>query len=461
MKPRRSAIPAAKLGAQLATRLEEAIRANGWGPDHYLGAEEELSARFGASRTVVREAIAIAEWNGTVARRRGREGGVFVAPFAPDLAAGVLRNFLFLAGAGMPALLRARRQVEGAILDRAIERIGADDAAALARLLPAAGAEDWVNDSTRLDQLKSIVEQLARIAGSPVLGMFGMALRHCYVDRVRTTTTQDSAYFEASREVVRLRLQQIEAILACDRLGAHDLQARAMAVWSAFASALPAKALPGDAIVERLADPRHDALIYEFVRPVKKSEALARAVAQTIADRELAPGRQLGTEQALIAQFGVSRRVLREGLRVLEHCGAVGAERGARGGLVVARPQRESLATLLNRADAPVRDDAALVLVPELMADAAAAVVAAGPAARIALAASAQGGDAGTVAWCLAEETPDVVAGCFLAVLLPLVTHPGPGAAQPADLLNAIATGDGHAAPRLAYHLLGSRRTAR
>src|SRR6185369_11799631 len=107
--------PDSKLSAQVAAQIEDSIHVNAWPANHCLGAEEHLSARFGASRAVIREAIAIAEWNGSVERRRGREGGVFVTTFSPNAAVGMLRNFLFLAGADLAGLLRARRLVEGAI----------------------------------------------------------------------------------------------------------------------------------------------------------------------------------------------------------------------------------------------------------------------------------------------------------------------------------------------------------
>lgn len=441
-----------KLGARVAARIEDAIREGGWAPDHCLGAEEQLAEQFGASRAVIREAIAIAEWHGVVERRRGREGGVFVAPLSPDAAVAALRNYLFLAGAGLADLLRARRLVEGLILERALLRMTSDDAAHLAAILPSGRSE--ADDRARLDQLKSIVERLAEVAGSPVLGLFGAALRHCYVDRVRTTTADDGAYYATSRAVAALRVRQLEAILASDRQTARDLQTRAMDAWEAFADLLPEVALDGAVIVERLSDPGQDALIYEFVRPVKKAEALARALAQTIANRRLPPGGRLGTEPELAAQFAVSRRALREGLRILEHLGVVRSERGMRGGLVVATPGRDGLAGLLERAGAgPEPDLGGLALVADLAADAAAGIAAMDVAgrARFARAADEAGASPAGIARALADCAGPVPVACFLALLAPALDAVTAQAdCDPGPLLAAVAGGGRLASPRYA-----------
>jgi len=445
--------PDSKLSAQVAAQIEDSIHVNAWPANHCLGAEEHLSARFGASRAVIREAIAIAEWNGSVERRRGREGGVFVTPFSPNAAVGMLRNFLFLAGADLAGLLRARRLVEGAILDLAMQRMAGVDYDRLAAILPRKG--EAADDRASLERLKSIVEHLADVAGSAGLKLFGSALRHCFVDRVRTTTSDDRAYLAASGTESALRLQQIEAILAADRLAAIDLQGRAMGVWSDFVADLPVEGLASTKIVERLSDPGHDALIYEFVRPLKKPEALARAIAQTISSRQLATGSRLGTEQALVSEFSVSRRVLREGVRILQHFGVVEAERGMRGGLVVAAPSRDSLTGLLGRVSAVTGEDrAALWLLPEMLRDAASGIAAAQPEVRadFVAKASAVHDSSATVAHLLGDRTPAVAAGCIATMLLPLLAAPGPDRPEHdwAPVVEAIAAGDALLAARLA-----------
>jgi len=454
-----AAIPAppSKLAERLSAQIEAAIRANGWPAGHSLGAEEELAAQYGASRAALREAIAIAEWNGLVERRRGRDGGVFIAGFTLAGAVANLRNFLLLAGAGLPDLLLARRLVEGRILHLALERLDPGGRVALGRIALgrlAGGASPDGDPRTRLDRLKTIVERQAAIAGSPALQLFGSALRHAFVDRVRTTGIDDSAYLAASTAVADLRLAQVHAMLEDDRQAARDLQTRALDLWESFIAAHPPGTLGGAAIVDRLCDPRHDALIYQFVQPARRPEALARAIAQGIANRALAPGMKLGTEQLLIAEYAVSRRVLREGLRILESTGVVHTERGMRGGLVVAAARRDTLLTLLPRALGGAPDAAALTLLPDLLRASAAALADAPLAARTAFADQMSGGRADCAAQAAsatARATPDVPAGCLALMLLP---HTAAGAAGSArDLVIAIRDGNRPAAATLARRL--------
>lgn len=451
---------AAKLGEQVAARLESVIQASGWPAGHFLGHEEQLARDYGTSRSVIREAIAIAEWNGIVESRRGREGGLYVRERSLDPAIALLRNYLFLSGADLASLLRARRLVEGRTLERVMDRITAPDAAAFAALLAGRGAA--ADDRRHLDELKQIIERMSDIADAPLLRLFGAALRHCYVDRVRSTTVEDAAYLSASRAVARYRRLQVEALLDYDRVAVRDLQTRAMDLWAAFAAAIPPAHLEGAALVDRLAVTGPGALIYEFVRPAKKAEAVARAIAQRVADRNLHHGDRLGTEAELLAEFGVSRRVFREGARILERFGIVESGRGKFGGLMVGTPDREPLLASIRAPVAALpggggRDDAVL---GQLLVDAVRALVAAAPAPRAALLAAVGDGPpppASSLARLVAIHTPDALTGCLIEIMLDGAAVAGGPVLQDrnvAPLCAAIAAADAFAAPRLAESLL-------
>lgn len=71
------------LGAMLAGRLAESIRAGEFRPGERLPTEKQLVERFSVSRAVVREAIARLKADGFVATRQG--AGAFVSP-RPGLA---------------------------------------------------------------------------------------------------------------------------------------------------------------------------------------------------------------------------------------------------------------------------------------------------------------------------------------------------------------------------------------
>jgi DNA-binding FadR family transcriptional regulator len=75
----------------------------------------------------------------------------------------------------------------------------------------------------------------------------------------------------------------------------------------------------------------------------KISQSLARTIARDIAEKGLAPGAKLPTEQVMASEFGVGRTTVREALRLLEGQGMVEIKPGLRGGPVVGEPTGEDL----------------------------------------------------------------------------------------------------------------------
>jgi DNA-binding FadR family transcriptional regulator len=71
----------------------------------------------------------------------------------------------------------------------------------------------------------------------------------------------------------------------------------------------------------------------------KRAEGVARAVYAQVARAGWPVGQQLGSEPELMACFGVSRAVLREAVRLLEHHSIATMRRGPGGGLFVTEPR--------------------------------------------------------------------------------------------------------------------------
>ena len=71
---------------------------------------------------------------------------------------------------------------------------------------------------------------------------------------------------------------------------------------------------------------------------VKLAETIASRIERAISHQGWPEGEMLGTEPELQARYGVSRAVLREAIRLLEHHGVASMRRGGAGGLVVTRP---------------------------------------------------------------------------------------------------------------------------
>jgi GntR family transcriptional regulator len=71
--------PLGPAAAGLRDRLARDIEAGAPGPGQRLGAERELAARLGVSRSTLRAALDALETAGVVHRVRGRSGGIFVS----------------------------------------------------------------------------------------------------------------------------------------------------------------------------------------------------------------------------------------------------------------------------------------------------------------------------------------------------------------------------------------------
>jgi DNA-binding FadR family transcriptional regulator len=79
----------------------------------------------------------------------------------------------------------------------------------------------------------------------------------------------------------------------------------------------------------------------------KLAEVVAARIQDEIAQRGWPVGAVLGSETELLARYGISRAVLREAVRLLEHHAVARMRRGPGGGLVVTRPDpRASIDTM-------------------------------------------------------------------------------------------------------------------
>ncbi|MCU1458761.1 MAG: hypothetical protein JWL73_2853 [Actinomycetia bacterium] len=79
-------------------------------------------------------------------------------------------------------------------------------------------------------------------------------------------------------------------------------------------------------------------------RPTEKlAEGLAREIEREVIEQGWPVGTVLGSETELLDRFSVSRAVLREAIRLLEHHGVAGMRRGPGGGLILTEPNDQAV----------------------------------------------------------------------------------------------------------------------
>jgi len=82
--------------------------------------------------------------------------------------------------------------------------------------------------------------------------------------------------------------------------------------------------------------------------PLKRPDVFVKTVKAWISERRLRPGDRLPQERALIAEFGMSKGTVREGLKALETQGLITTRTGPRGGAFVADVPPDRAMSLLS-----------------------------------------------------------------------------------------------------------------
>jgi DNA-binding FadR family transcriptional regulator len=319
------AIAAPKLASVVARRIEDEIADLGWPVGAVLGSESELLDRYGVSRAVLREAVRILEHTGAAQMRRGPGGGLVVA--APDRAAVVAAMGVWFSyvGATIGEMLEVRRPLLVGAVRLAAERRTEGDVAALEREIDRIAALDSFGPS----ELAGLEGGIAAVGGNPALVLFVEAVGDVGVTRLGNG---------------RARLQPP---VDDEELRAHLDRYRRL-----VASIADGDAAAAGGRMERIIDGVSRRL--QDARPVRRRASsvtdggkLAERVARSLRDDiELAGwpvGDVLGSEADLVERHAVSRTILREAVRILEHHGAVRTKRGPNGGLLVARPDQSAI----------------------------------------------------------------------------------------------------------------------
>jgi DNA-binding FadR family transcriptional regulator len=318
-----SAITAPKLASVVARRIEDEVVASGWKVGSVLGSESELLEAFGVSRAVLREAVRIVEHTGAARMRRGPGGGLVVSE--PNRSAVVTAMGLWFSYVGVTIveMLEVRRPMLVAAVRLAAERRSAGAVAALADRIDAIAAGGVVGPP----ELQALESEIVAIAGNPALALFVESVADMGVSRLAS-----------GRAALDPPLTDAEAMAHLD--GYRGVVA-AIAEGDGAAAARRADRLV-DAVASRLRDarPRRN----RIKDPGGKlAERVAGSLRDDIERAGWPVGEVIGSETDLIERHGVSRPILREAIRILEHHGAVRTKRGPHGGLVVTAPDSAAI----------------------------------------------------------------------------------------------------------------------
>jgi DNA-binding FadR family transcriptional regulator len=327
------AIRAPTLASVIARRLEDEIVARGWPVGELLGSESELLDYFGVSRAVFREAVRVVENTGAARMRRGPGGGLIVTPPNRRGVVTALSVWFSYVGVTIDEMLEARL----VLLQGACElACGHPDR----RTRAAEGLEavDGLADAGTLtpDALAGVEGIMAGVAANPALTLFVEAIADLGLTRLRSgrarlvpglTADEQRAWLDGYRSV-------IEAVGLGNRaVAAEQVQGLVRAVRQRMTDSRRRRPGGIDVIGPRTAETVNG----------KMAEAVAYALRDHIEESGWQVGEVLGSETELIDQFQVSRAILREAVRILEHYGAVETKRGPRGGILVCAPDSAAI----------------------------------------------------------------------------------------------------------------------
>ncbi len=310
-----------KLASTVADRIVDDIAGLGWPEGQVVGSEPELLERYGVSRAVFREAVRLVEHKHVARMRRGPGGGLVVTAPSVDAVADAVSVYLFYVGAEIDDVFEARYAVEEAAAGLAPGRLDEGRAAEVRALVAAEGA-GRVSDHRVMHRL------VAAITGNPALELFVDLLNRVtflYLPRGATLTRRTLAESAAAHAALA------DAVLGGDEGAARRRMRRHLEAEADYLRARgPSR--------RRLAD-----LSETVGRSGKRAEATARRIFLEITAAGWPVGDLLGSEAELMARYGVSRAVLREAVRVLEHHQVARMRRGPGGGLFVAEPGAEAV----------------------------------------------------------------------------------------------------------------------
>jgi DNA-binding FadR family transcriptional regulator len=345
-------------GAQLADRIAADVVASNFAPGVVLASEQELRSTHEAGRSVFRQAVRILEARGVAYMRRGQGGGLVVADPNPEFAARSLAIVAESLSQNQHDLAPVTHALEAHVFIEGASRLAperAEEIRALARRLDRLPPDRFL--STRAH--RQLHRAVSTATGEATVQLVFTAATEFGLD---LTPYAINVAAEGSKgEAWRITCDTAEALAAGDVRAVLRHRQR-------LASMFPAEPDAWSAL-ER--DPRRlpkvdDASRPEFEEPSNRAERLTREILREIRLLGWREGERIGGFADLAERYAASGATVRQAVRVLEQHAAVRSVRGRKGGLFIARPQREhaiALADLyLRRSGASPQEARAMLL---------------------------------------------------------------------------------------------------
>jgi DNA-binding FadR family transcriptional regulator len=280
-----------------------------------------LLERYQVSRAVFREAVRLVEHQQVARTRRGPGGGLVVTEPTVGAVIDAVVLYLHRVDARLHEVFEARVVLEQIACRFATARAEARDLAQFRRLAESAALD--------LDDPGALHVLVASVSRNPALELFIDVLNRVallYSHDGRDPGGSSGGDTLRAHVAIARDLAEGDAESACQHMRAH-LEAEA----AAFRRGPSTRQLLPDSAV--LAQTRNG----------KGAEAVARNITRTIVAEDLQPGALVGTEPELIEREGVSRALLREAVRLLEHHQIARMRRGPGGGLFVEEPSADAV----------------------------------------------------------------------------------------------------------------------
>ncbi len=292
-----------------------------WCVGEVLGSEAALLERYGVSRAVFREAVRLVEHQGVARMRRGPGGGLVITEPTAQSVSGALFAYLYRVSPTLDELFEARIVIEGVVAELAPSRLNQRGVAALRAIIADEAAGRVVDH-------RSLHNRLAAVARNPVLSLFVEALNQAtalYVPGPRLLGREVKAASAYAHKRV------VDAVLARDpSLAGRRMRQHLQAEADWLRRKRPARRLPNP-------------LAFGAPGASKRAEAVAGTIFSDVLEHQREIGDLLGSESELMERHDVSRAVLREAVRLVEHHQIAAMRRGPGGGLFVTAPSTEAI----------------------------------------------------------------------------------------------------------------------